>query len=233
MAFSIPGTQREMRWLPFLLFLLSFLVLAQFPATPFAGSLLQNPSRVAEQRGKQTIGEGYQLIKPGESVGPLRLGASRDEIVGILVLKPNVDQEYSYGEPCPHTAIHWLDLEFEAYGLSVFFKNGKVFQIQAASPRFRTATGITTESSVEDVRRHYPDTRAFVLINSGADVVGGKDLVYLVDSMRGIAFEFYYNRRVRKRLVYKVIVFEPRTEFLPDGCVQLPQKWQEIKGWDF
>jgi hypothetical protein len=117
-----------------------------------------------------------------------------------------------------------------ANGLFIFLKDGHVTWTQAETPRFRTAEGITEESSPALVRRHYPDIETYVLVNSGADIVGGRDLVYWVDRRQGIAFEFYYNRRAHNRRVKSVIVFEPGTEFQPEGsCVQEPQYWRKLK----
>lgn len=169
------------------------------------------------------------LINPGKSVGALRLGDTRERVLEIFPFKLHMDEEYSYKDPCPITEIHWLDRELDADGVFVYLENGRVFQIEAATPRYRTAEGITIHSSPTKVQWHYAHLRAYVLRNSGADIVGGRDLIYWVERQQGIAFELYYDRAARKRLVHEVIVFQPGTEFQPDGCLRPPQEWLELE----
>lgn len=129
------------------------------------------------------------LINPGKSVGALRLGDTRERVLEIFPFKLHMDEEYSYKDPCPITEIHWLDREVDADGVFVYLENGRVFQIEAATPRYRTAEGITIHSSPTKVQWHYAHLRAYVLRNSGADIVGGRDLIYWVERQQGIAFE--------------------------------------------
>ncbi len=171
------------------------------------------------------------LIKPGQNVGLLRLGDTRERTLELFPLKPHIDEEYSYDDSCPVTEIHWLDQKLDANGVFIYLKNGRVFQIESATPRYRTAEGITTYTPPTNVRPNYPHLRTYVLLYSGADIVGGRDLIYWVDHQNGIAFEMYYDRKARRRLVYKVIVFEPGTEFQPEGCVRPPQEWHELKAF--
>ncbi len=158
----------------------------------------------------------------------MRLGDARDTVLMLLPMKPSIDSEYDYFSCGLRKEIHWLDLEKKASGLFVYLREGKVFQIESGTPRFRTPEGITLGGYPSKVRRHYPDLRTFVLRYSGGDVVGGRDLIYWVDQSRGIAFEFYFDRRAKKRLVLKVIVFDPITDFAPAGCVVEPQEWAEL-----
>jgi hypothetical protein len=194
----------------------------QEPSTP--SGLAPKP----KTRASKTVSAETGVINPGKSVGPLRLGDTRERTLELFPFKPHIDEEYSYDDPCPLTEIHWLDRELDAAGVFVYLKGGQVFQIESATPRFQTAEGITLDSSPEDVRRHYPELRAYVLLHSDAAVVGGRDLIFWVDRQKGIAFELYYNRHLRKRRVYKVIIFAPDTEYQPEGCVVPPQSWQEL-----
>ena len=139
------------------------------------------------------------------------------------------DEEYDYVPACPITEIHWLDLDLDANGLFIFLGSGRVAQIQAETPRFRTHEGITQDSPPALVRRHYPGIETYVLLNSGGEIVGGRDLIYWVDRDQGIAFEFYYDGRARQRRVKSVIVFEPGTRFQPGGCEQFRWQWRKLK----
>jgi hypothetical protein len=66
------------------------------------------------QRGLQGVVSGGITIVPGQSVGPLRLGDSRERSL-ILFGEPN--EEYTFDEnslgPCRYTELHWNDLEHE------------------------------------------------------------------------------------------------------------------------
>jgi hypothetical protein len=175
------------------------------------------------------------LIIPGQSVGLLRLGDTRERTFELFPKKANYDEEYTYGEPCPRTEIHWLDIdpgkenETVSNGVFVYLKQGRVVQIESATPRYRTSEGITEDSSPEDVRRSYPELQAYALTGSGAEVVGGRDLIYWVEGPKGIAFELYYDHKTNKRRVRKIIVFEPARDFRPEGCVSPPQELRQLK----
>jgi hypothetical protein len=166
------------------------------------------------------------LIKPGHSVGLLQLGDTREQVLKVLGEKR---EEYTHDDPCKYTEMHWYDVERDRNGIFVYLKEGLVFQIEAATPRYHTAEGITEESLPDEVRRNYPQLQSYQLLRSGADIVGGRDLIYWVNRQNGIAFEFYYNRKVAKRQVSKVIVFEPGSNFAPGGCVSPPQELRELK----
>jgi hypothetical protein len=80
----------------------------------------------------------------------------------------------------------------------------------------------------ESVRSKYRNLETYVLLGSGSKVNGGRDLVYWVDGQNGIAFEFYYNSKARKRRVSKIIVFEPHSDFQPEGCLSPPQQLRKL-----
>src|SRR5260370_40526940 len=75
------------------------------------------------------------VIEPGRSVGALRLGDTRERVIEIFPKKPNYDEEYNYDGTCPHTEIHWLDIDLThengvvSNGGFVYLKEGRVFQI--------------------------------------------------------------------------------------------------------
>ena len=174
------------------------------------------------------------LIEPGHSVGALRLGDPHEQVLKVFPKKANYVEEYTYNQPCALTEIHWLDIDLSqengavSNGVFIYLKDGRVFQIDAASPRFRTTNGITVDSTPEEVRRHYPRLKSYVLSNSGAKVNGGRDLIYWVDRESGIAFEFYHNSKSGKRQVSKVIAFRPTSDFQPEGCISPPQELHEL-----
>lgn len=82
----------------------------------------------------------------------------------------------------------------------------------------KTADGITENSTPKEVRHHHPQLASFVSPNSGAKVNGGRDLIYWIDRVSGIAFEFSYSAELKSHFVSKVIVFAPNSDFQPEGC---------------
>jgi hypothetical protein len=186
------------------------------PPSPIASQLPSNPN----------------LTIPGTSVGLLQLGDTRAR---VLELFPKKAEEHTYDKNCcgcsfDFSEIHWVPPDFKNNGLFIYLRQGRVFQIMVETNLFPTRDTISEDSTPDEVRRHYPNLRkAFVLLGSGADVVGGRELTYWVDSGAGIAFEFYYNRKRGQRLVKSIIVFEPNSEFQPNGCVSEPQKLKEIE----
>jgi hypothetical protein len=145
-------------------------------------------------------------------------------------------EEYTFGEnalgACRYTELHWNDLDHEdRWGITIYLKNNTIYQIVSDTPRYASAGEITSDSSPEEVRRRCPNCQAYALLHSGSRMVGGRDLIYWVDQTAGIAFEFYYHRKLDKRRVASVIVFEPSVEFLPAGCISPPQKWQKLESF--
>jgi hypothetical protein len=182
-------------------------------------------------RGLKGVIPGPSVIIPGRSVGPLQLGDTRER---ALELFGEPTEEYAYDENslgrCKLTEMHWNDLIYnDRWGIFIYLRNNRIYQIFADTPRYATAAGITSDSSPQNVRRNHLTLQSYVLMHSGSKVNGGRDLIYWVDRSTGIAFEFYYHRSLDTRRVASIIVFEPDVEFLPKGCNEIPQEWRELK----
>jgi hypothetical protein len=171
---------------------------------------------------------GVEII-PGKSVGPIRLGDDNERVVEALAEFPKIVQQVQYPFCGKMKMVEWFDKALVQTGLFIYLRNDKVFQIESETTRFRTADGITEQSLPEDVKRQYPDLEAYELLKSANELTGGKNLIYWVDRNKGIAFSFYYNTRRQRRLVARVIVFEPDTNFEPNGCVTKPQSLKELR----
>ncbi|GEM_PF-5499903 len=174
-----------------------------------------------------------KLIVAGESVGLLKLGDTRERMLELFPKKQNDNSEHNYDKnccECEYSDYHWLPPDFKSNGLFFYLKQEQIYQISVQTDLFTTGKGIKQESTPQEVRRHHPNAnRAFVYLNTGAKVNGGRNLVYWVDSDSGIAFEFYYYPQKKRRFVNAVIVFEPKSEFQPNGCKStLTQEFTEI-----
>jgi hypothetical protein len=151
----------------------------------------------------------------GERVGALKLGDSRERALEFFPPKPGTDQEFSYGSVCGNT-YHWVDLKNHPIGnIIVRFKDGKVFQIDSATTRFRTTEGITVLSSPQKVKSRFKGLRAYILSEGSSEATGGRPLIYWVDREKGMAFSFAYGKTDRIWYLFSIIVFRPNAEICP------------------
>ncbi len=169
---------------------------------------------------------GEVNIEPGASIGPLKLGDTRER---ALELFPKKDEDQEWNNSCG-TTLDWVDSTNPTGRGDVFIrlKKGKVFQIESATTRFHTAEGITTFDHGEKVAAAYKDLRAYTLLSEPDPAHGSRPLVFWIDKKRGIAFVFAYYPKEHKRYVYKIIVFEPNKTFCPEEDTMGSAKWQAI-----
>lgn len=167
------------------------------------------------------------IIEPGQSLGPIKLGDSRDR---ALELFPKKDEDQQWDDPCGST-IDWVDTTNPNGRGDVFvrLKKNKVFQIESSSTRFHTIEDITTFDSPDKVASAFKDLRAWVLLTPPVPALGDRPLVYWMDKKRGVAFVLAYDPGRRKRYLYKIIVFEPNKEFCPEQEKTTSPKWQAIR----
>jgi glycosyltransferase involved in cell wall biosynthesis len=166
-------------------------------------------------------------IEPGLSVGPLKLGETRDH---ALELFPKKAEDQEWNDPCGST-LDWVDTSNPNGRGDVYIrvKKDKIFQIESATTRFTTSEGITVFDSPEKVASAYKDMRAWVLLTAPVAALGDRPLVFWIDRKRGIAFIFAYDPSRHKRYVYKVVVFEPNKDICPELEKTSSPKWQAIR----
>lgn len=165
------------------------------------------------------------LIVPGLSVGQLKLGDTRARALELFPFKPNVDQESPQESGCGQE-LNWVDLKRPHIG-NVFIRSRDdvIFQIDVATTRYRTAEGVAVNVSPREVQAHYKGLHAFVLSEITSEAEGNRPIVYWVDSEKGIAFAFAYSKNERRRYLYEIIVFKPRSQVCPsDGSTNSPDK---------
>jgi len=169
------------------------------------------------------------MIEPGLSVGPLKLGDSRDR---ALELFPRKDEDQEWKDACG-TTLDWVDATNRTGKgeLDIRLKKGKIFQIESSTTRFHTAEGITTFDSPEKVRRVYKDLLAYTLLTPPNPTLGDRPLVFWIDKKKGIAFSLAYYPAEHKRYVYKVIVFTPNKGFCAEGETTDSPKWFQIDSY--
>jgi len=169
-------------------------------------------------------------IEPGLSVGPLKLGDSRER---ALELFPKKDEDQEWANSCG-TTLDWVDAANRTGRGDLFIrlnKKGKIFQIESATTRFHTSEGITTFDHGEKVANAYKDMRAYTLLTAPVPALGDRPLVFWIDKKKGIAFAFAYYPKEHKRYLYKIIVFEPGKTFCPEEENTGSPKWQAIPSY--
>jgi len=188
------------------------------------------PIAAAPSQGSDTSSLSSQtLIEPGLSVGPLKLGDTRER---ALELFPKKDEDQEWENHCG-TTLDWVDSTNRTGRGDVFIrlKKGKVFQIESATTRFHTAEGLTTFDHGDKVAGAYKDLRAYTLLTPPVPALGSRPLVFWIDKKKGIAFVFAYYPKERKRYLYKIIVFEPNKTFCPEEESIGSSKWQAIPSY--
>jgi hypothetical protein len=178
------------------------------------------PNRIEEGR-----------IIPGKGIDKIQLGNSREQAVQSLG-KPSEEYQYDYeplNNPCNRKEMHWLQLGITGNGFFAYLRDGVVFQIDVSSNHYATPEGISVYTPIDEVLSKYDSLQGFELMGSAGEINGGKNLWYLVEQSQGIAFEMYYDKKEKKRKVWTISVFEPNTNFEPDGCVSPPQKLMQIE----
>jgi hypothetical protein len=175
---------------------------------------------------------GVSLIDP-HGVGILvGLTATRESLQTGRPPATLKDYTDSYPDCKPRTEITWPELDGGG-NVSAFLRNDSVFQIESSTRRYSTIEGITVNSSSTEVKRHYKGLEAYVLDPSGGKESDFHDLNYWISRKDGMAFELAYSPTKRRRFVSRVIVFDPDTEFFPEGCIPPSQRWISAPPYTF
>lgn len=160
------------------------------------------------------------LIKPGVSIGDLRIGDPVQRVASFFdKMKPEVSA-------CGEMFSEVVESK-PAGNLIAYVKDGHVFQIDSGTPRFHTADGIAADDRPEKVRAHYKHLHAYA-DDLTSMALGDRPVVYWIDTDRGIAFEFAYFPEEHRRYLYSVIVFRPHGLFCPMGEQVDASHWHEL-----
>lgn len=166
------------------------------------------------------------LIDAGLSVGPIKLGDTRER---ALQLFPKKYEDQEWNDACG-TTLDWVDSTNPRGRGEVFIrlKKGKVFQIESSTTRVQTAEDITKFDPPDKIANSYKDLRAWALLTDPVPALGNRPLIFWIDRSKGIAFAFAYDSSRRKRYLYKIIVFQPNRTFCPELETTNSSKWAAI-----
>lgn len=129
------------------------------------------------------------LVVPGKSVGAVRLGDARDAALNTLG-KPSKTKRWRNGL----IKDSWLGPELPPGSsdsqifLNIIYRARRVVQIEFNDPKYKTAAGISIESTLAQFRAKHrrPRAHAYAYIDDGSGFVG----YYYDDIAGGIAFSF-------------------------------------------
>ncbi len=181
-----------------------------------------------KQLNAKKVGKG--IIVEGKSIGLLNLGDTKEQAISYLG-DPTEAYDYPEWVGCVYSDSHWNDYELDNRGIFIYMHDGKIFQIESFTTRFKTKSRVTSENLPNKLKKLYPNLEAYELTNSAGRVDGGANLIYWVDKAQGIAFGLYNYPRKNRREIGSVIVFNPNEEFQPQGCVSSTREFVKRPKW--
>jgi hypothetical protein len=151
-------------------------------------------------------------IKPGRSIGKIELGMSRRSVHDALG-KPGG----SYRMSGRLTGEYWA--ANTGNDVRIVYRAGKVVQIKITSQSFSTPGGLTTASSLADVRRSYKRLRTTRHFVHGS---GGGFIEYHDAIREGISFEFVaLSSDTNDFKPYAIVVYQPGRRVIPENDEEL------------
>ncbi len=153
-------------------------------------------------------------ILPGLGIGPVKLGMNRIQITETMGKR---DGKYSLPSGIKVEYAEWKDPS-KTSTIRVFFNRaGKAVQFAFEADKPRTADGITTNSSLEEVTTKYPEVKR-AKYRAKASYID-----YYDDIKKGIAFEFAgadIGGECKKHL-YAILVHLPGKRVIPEADEKL------------
>ncbi len=147
-------------------------------------------------------------IKPGRSIGKIELGASRRAVHDALG-KPGGSYRMSGGLSGEYWSAN------TGNDVRIIYRAGKVVQIKITSQSFSTPEGLTTASSLADVRRSYRRLRKTLHFVRGS---GGGFIEYYDAVREGISFEFVaLSSDTDNFKPYAIIIHQPGRRVIPEN----------------
>ena len=152
---------------------------------------------------------GDTTIEPGLSVGPLKLGDTRQR---ALELFPKKDEDQEWTDACGST-LDWVDSSNRTGRGDLFIRLNKrrakiLPRLSPPPPASRLPKALhTTFDHGDEVASAYKNLTAYTLLTPPVPALGDRPLVFWIDKKRGIAFVFAYYPKEHKRYLYKTIVF--------------------------
>lgn len=163
-------------------------------------------------------------ITPGLGTEDVQLEMSREDILQVLG-KPNEAYSYDSDSVSGRSDMHWLDEKSYGDGIFAYLRGEMIYEISFSEKKYVTKGNIKLDSTLDEVKRSYPQAQQYLLTPSASHANNYKDLIYIVSAEDGVAFELAYNPKDKKRYVWSIYVFSPNSDFAPDGHVDELRKF--------
>lgn len=160
----------------------------------------------------QATAQQYSIV-PGRSIGLIEIGMSRQTVHSKLGSPSGTYSLPGRG----YRGDYWFSRD-NSNTLRIFYdKNGRVYQISATSASFSMPEGITTNSSLDEVKRRYPGLEVLRMTKRG-------NIDYYYERRKGIGFEFTERLEDNGSIMrmYAILVFRrgSRPQPEPDELVR-------------
>lgn len=149
-------------------------------------------------------------VVAGDGFGIVKLGMDRDKITDTLGKR---DGKYSLPNGIQVEYSTWKEPGTDSTVRVFFDAAGKVVQLSGHADSLATADGISTKSTLSEVRKRYPELRLFEYRAKATHVE------YYDDVKHGIAFEFAWADLAAKsnRRMYAILVHLPNRRVIPES----------------
>lgn len=147
-------------------------------------------------------------IVPGERIGKIEIGMSRQAVRSTL---GNPAGTYSL-RARGFKGEYWISSDNSNTLRVIYDGAGSVYQVSVTSTRFTTPEGLTTQSSLADVRSHYRNLRVLRYAARG-------NIDYYDAVRQGIAFEFterYDAHTAQAMRLYAILIHKRGGSVMPE-----------------
>lgn len=170
---------------------------------------------------------------PGVGIGNAIVNIPVEEEIRRLG-KPISDTNFNPDSgTCSDRLIQWyiksVDSQEEGYLLKGFAKDNIILQLSVeSSSNIKTVENVGIGNTPEEVEQKYKSLDSFVDLSH---TLPNQEtyLTYWVDDVQGIAFEFYFDKKKRKRLVSGLYLFIPNSKFHPFLCSTPNEFWKSLE----
>jgi hypothetical protein len=121
--------------------------------------------------------QDYDIV-PGSRIGKIEIGMSRQAVHDALGLPTGAYRMRTRG----YRGEYWISSSDNTLRV-IYSPAGRVYQVSVTSTRFTTPEGLTTQSSLADIKSHYRNLKVLRFTARG-------DIDYYDAMRQGIAFEF-------------------------------------------
>ena len=149
----------------------------------------------------------YDIV-PGSRIGKIEIGMSRQAVHNTLGKPSGTYSLRARG----YKGEYWFSSD-NSNTLRVFYDPaGHVYQVSITSSRFKTPEGLTTQSSLDEVKRHYKNLKVLHFAARG-------NIDYYDAVRQGISFEFTErvdDRNVSSYEMYGLLIHKRGGSVLPE-----------------